>query len=84
MSRANDGQRMPRPDSGTLRLPNHGRQADKRRATEVHHAGTELPLRIASGLPENLIGQIGSQRDAKLFALISLNHEQDPKDHAEY
>jgi len=44
----------------------------------------ELPPRLDSGLPENLVGQIGSQRDAKLFALISLNHQQDPKDQAEY
>src|SRR5580692_4418178 len=41
-----------------------------------------LPSRIASGLPENLIGQIGSDWDAKLFALVRLHHQQYPEDDA--
>jgi hypothetical protein len=39
--------------------------------------------RIASGLSENLIRQIGGDRDAKLFALVRLHHEQYPEDEAQ-
>ena len=40
-----------------------------------------LSPRIALGLSEDLIGEIGSDWDTKLFALVRLDHEQDPKNH---
>jgi hypothetical protein len=42
----------------------------------------ELPSWSPSGFSEDLIGQIGSDWNAEFFALVRLDHEQDPQHQA--
>jgi hypothetical protein len=76
--------RIARPRFGFLDSSQVGHYRGVDRTAEECALREELAPAIASGFSENLVGQFGSQWNSKLFALVCLDHQQNPKDETHY